>query len=225
VDLKASQDPKNVHATGRRAGARTDAAIQAADEALAGTELQAIVEAYMQGRGARKELKAATEAVKRAIESNAAVLLKWQRSSGDFKSAHELQPSDSDSLTNALVVDRYIARLVDLQRMLMDMQQSLNGKGGLLKQKLGALKQRMPAESGKSGGPGDDEDDGDDEGKPPKGPQPGQEEGPSKDGKEVNLTMEEAAGLLEMLRLDADRKLPYGEGQPAVPQNRKGRDW
>jgi hypothetical protein len=225
ADLKAASDGRGAHASGRRAGDNTDAAIRTADEALAGTDLQAIVDAYLHGRGVRKELKAATEAVKRAIESNGAVLAKWGRSSGDFKSAFELRPADGDANVNAQVVDQYIARLVDIQRMLMMMQQGLQGKGHQLKQKLAALKGRMPGDMGKGGVTGDEEDDGGDEDKRPKGPQPGQEEGPSKDGKVVNLTVEEAEGLLEMLRLDSDRKLPMGDGQPAPPRDRKRRDW
>ena len=67
----------------------------------------------MQGKGARKELKAAMAAVKKAMEAHGAVLSRWRRASGDFKSAHELRSSFEDARLNAQVVDRCIAALVD----------------------------------------------------------------------------------------------------------------
>ncbi len=75
-----------------------------------------MVAAYMRGRGARKELKAATEAVQRALKVHGAVLARWERSSGDFKSALELNNTDADARQNAEVVDRCIAKLVDSLR-------------------------------------------------------------------------------------------------------------
>src|SRR5262249_23602634 len=112
-ELKGGPNAKASEAASKRATDDAEAAIQAADDALGGWDVQAIVSAYMQGRGARKELKAAAEAVKRAMDSYGAVLSKWQRASGDFKSAYELRPADSDARLNAEVVDRSIAKLVD----------------------------------------------------------------------------------------------------------------
>ena len=82
---------------------------------------QAIVDAYLQGRGSRKDLKAAIEAVKQAMESYGTVLTKWQRASGDFKSALEVwNPADADARTNAAAgMDRRIALLVDQLQMMM----------------------------------------------------------------------------------------------------------
>src|SRR5256885_2768120 len=51
---------------------------------------------YVRGRGARKEAKAAMEAVRRALEAHRATLGKWERASGDFKSTVELKGSDAD---------------------------------------------------------------------------------------------------------------------------------
>jgi len=57
----------------------------------------------------RKELKAATEAVRKALDVCGTTLARWQRASGDFKSALELKPSERDAQENAEVVDRCIA--------------------------------------------------------------------------------------------------------------------
>ena len=115
-ELKAGPNSKASDAAAKRACADGDGALQAADYALSGWDVDAIAAAYMQGRGARKELKAATQAVRQALETYGAVLAKWQRASGDFKSAHELQASDLDAQANAEVVDRSIARLVENRR-------------------------------------------------------------------------------------------------------------
>ncbi|MDB6109295.1 MAG: hypothetical protein JWR69_1045, partial [Pedosphaera sp.] len=181
-----------------------------------------------QGRGAHKELRAATEAVKKALESNGAVLEKWRRAAGDFKSAQELRPSDKDSQINAEIVDRKIAKLVDQQQMMMQMKGGMDKKHGDLHQKLKRMKEKMQGDPGRQFKGGEEEDDDDEEeGKAPKEPKPGQKEGPSKDGKEKKmLSPEEAEGLLGMLRLDTNRKLPLGVSDTGTPKDMKNRrDW
>jgi hypothetical protein len=203
-------------------------AIHAADDALAGDDLRAIVAAYQRGRGAQKELKGATEAVQRAMESFRNVLLKWQRASGDFKSTVELHPSDTNAQFNADLVDRNIARLVDMLQMMMQNQGAMGKQRSELREKMGQLKKRLPKDMGDQlkGGEGDsDEEDEEDK---PKGPKPGDKEGPSRTGSEQQqLTQEEAERWLDMLRLDTNRKLsmdPSGT-EELKPRNRKGRDW
>jgi hypothetical protein len=211
-------------ALAKEACANGAAAIEAADGALAGWDLQALVSAYMQGRGARKELKAATEAVKRALESDAAVLETWGKSSGDFKSAYELNRSDTDAQSSADVVDRAIARLVDTLKLRMQSSQCTKKTRETLGQKMADIKKRLPKELKQQceNGEEDEEEDSD---KPPKEPKAGQQEPKQKDGKEKLLTAEEAARLLDMLRLDGNRKLPLGMNDTAAPKDRKRRDW
>ena len=222
-ELKNGGDGKASEAMAKNACESGAGAIAAADMALGGWDVQAIAAAYMQGRGARKELKAATEAVKRALESYGAVLAKWQRASGDFKSAHELRPSDQDAQANAEVVDRSIARLVDTQQMMMQSGQCTKKNREALRQKMAELKKRLPDELKKQCEKG--EEDEEDEDKPPKEPQAGQQEAKPKEGQERLLTPEEAARLLEMLRLDTNRKLPLGLNDTGLPKDKKRRDW
>jgi len=225
-----------VHAPGGAAtGARSqsaqqsgDSALHAADDALAGDDVRSLVAAYQQGRGAQKELRAATKAVQQAMESYRNVLLKWQRSSGDFKSTAELRPSDTDAVTNADFVDRAIARLVDLQQTMMQAMGKMGKQRSDLREKMKQIKKRLPSDAGDQmkGGPGDDDDDDEDE-KKPNGPEPGTKEGPSRDGTEQQLSFEEAERLLGMLKLDTNRKLSLGisDTEALKPKNRKGRDW
>ena len=201
-----------------------DKAIRAADDALANNEINAITRAYMQGRGARKELKAAFEAVKKAMEAHGAVLARWQRASGDFKSAVELRPALEDARFNGEVVDRCIASLVDQQEMMQMAMQCMGGKRKDLKQRMQDLKKKMP-DGSQPKDDGEDDDDDEDKDKPPKEPQKGQQEKEEKEGKEMTMTWEEAVRLLESLKLDANRKLPMGDNDTGQPKDRKHKEW
>jgi tetratricopeptide (TPR) repeat protein len=219
--LKKGPPSKPTLERGQRAAQQADAALRQANEALAGNDLDKMVAAYQRGRGARKELKAATEAVRRALQVHGAVLARWERALGDFKSAVELNDADSDAWNNSDVVDRLIAKLVDSLR---EMQQCLNGMGDK-NQQLGEilkkLKGRIPAPNMPPGAAGDDDEDEDQ----PFGPLPGKEEGPSKDGQEMSLSPEQAGWLLDAYRLDSERRLPMGQGPAAEPKDRSRPTW
>ena len=91
-ELKKGPAGKPAAGRAQATNQQADDAIRQADDALAGNDVQKMVAAYQRGRGARKELKAATEAVRRAMEVYGTVLTRWERASGDFKSAVELNP-------------------------------------------------------------------------------------------------------------------------------------
>ena len=199
-------------------------AIKTVDQALASEDMQAMIGAYLQGRGARRELKAATAAVKHAMETSGNVLEKWRRAAGDFKGSYELFPSDTDGKTNAEVVDRCIAKLVDQQQMMMQMMMGLGAQRSELAAKMAQLKKKLPGGGGDQlkgkGGDDDEDEDG-----TPKKPMEGEEKPGTKDGKEMQLTLEEAARMLDSLKLDGNRKLPMGIKELGKPEDRKGRDW
>jgi hypothetical protein len=213
---------KAAPANARTAEKNTDDAIRAADDALAGEDLQKLVAAYVRGRGARKEARAAVEAVQRAMKARGEVLRRWERSSGDFKSALELNSSDGDARQNAEIVDRCIARLVDSLKELQKCNSGLCEKNSGLGQKLKQLKGRIPAQQMPPGAAGDDDEDEDQE---PLGQKPEQKEGPSKDGKEMKLSPEQAGWLLEGFKLDSERRLPMGQGPETKPRDRSGPTW
>ena len=171
-------------------------------------------------------MKAATEAVKKALTTYAGVLSRWQRSSGDFKSAHELQPALADAQFNADVVDRHIADLVDQQQMMMQSGQCAGDKLDALKKKLDQLKGKIPGGQlpKGEGDDGEDEDDGDSPREPKQEDSPGHER-PGKRGLEIQISEEDALRLLESFQLDGNRKLPMGGTEPGKPVDRKGRDW
>jgi len=220
-ELKKGPSEGRAASRGQAASLHADDAIRIADEALAGEDIEKMVSAYLHGRGVRKELKAATEAVRQAMEVYGRALNKWERASGDFKSVVELKTSDDDAKQNADLMDRYIAKLVDSVRRMQQMAMGQGGKCDKLGEKLKQLKGRIPADQMPPGAGGDEDEDDD----KPFGPRPDQKEGPSRDGKEIALSPEQAGWLLEGFKLDKDRRLPMGQGTEAKPRDRNGPTW
>ncbi len=201
------------------------AAIHAIDDALASEDLQAMVAAYQRGRGARRELKSAIGAVQRAMDTYGVVLAKWRRASGDFRGTVELRPSDTNAQYNADLVDRDIAKLVDTVRLMLPRQSGMEQQREELRKKMAQLKGKIPADTGMPlmGDNGDDDDDGD---TAPRQPRAGDQEGPVKNGVEMQLTPEEAQRLLGLLQLDTGRKLLLGGFEDTTkPRDPKRRDW
>ena len=195
--------------------------LRQAEAALAGNDLEKMVAAYMRGRGVRKELKAATQAVQRAQKAYGTTLARWERSSGDFKSALELKATDADARHNAEVLDRCIAKLVDSLRELQQCANGMCDKKNQLGDALKKLKGRIPAPDMPPGAAGDEEE----EEEQPFGQKPGQEEGPSKEGQEMQVSPEQAGWLLDAYRLDSERRLPMGTGPEAQPKDRVRPTW
>jgi tetratricopeptide (TPR) repeat protein len=212
---------KPAAARARQAGEEVNEAVRLADEALAGNDVPKMVEAYMRGRGARKEARAATKAVRQALEAHGATMTKWQRAEGDFKSTLELKTSDADARHNVEVVDRCLAKLVDSMQEMQQAAAAAGEKNQELGDKLSQLKGRIPAPDMPPGGAGDDEEDEDN----PFGPKPGDQEGPSKDGKEMALSPEQAGFLLDAFRPGGDRRLPMSQDGKAEPKDPKKPTW
>jgi hypothetical protein len=220
-ELKKSPDAPGTTKREKAAGDGADTAIRRADEALAGDDMEKLVAAYIRGRGARKELKEATEAVRLAMEKHKAVLAKWQRSERDFKGAQELTPAAGDASLNGKLVDRHIAKLIDSMQQMQQCAGNCAGKKEQLSEKLKQLKGRIPAPNMPPGAAGDD----DDEEEPQMGKEPGQKEGPTKEGQEMALSPEQAGWMLQGFKLDSDRRLPMGEGQQGKPKDKGGPTW
>ncbi len=223
-ELKKSLSAKPTAARGRAAAQRSDPAIQQAADALAGHDVQKMVAAYQHGRGVRKELKAAAEAVRRALELHGAALRKWQRALGDFKSAAELNPADAEARHNAEIVERAIAKLVDSIVEMQQVAMGMSPRERELGEKLKQLKGQIPEPFMPPGAAGDDEDDEDGKGRPPE-IKPGDKEGASKEGEEIMISPETAGWLLEGFKLDGERRLPMGQGEQGKPQDRAKRNW
>jgi len=219
-ELKKSLAAGPTAARARTANERAGQAIQVAADALGGKDVQKMVAAYLNGRGARKELRAAGTAVRKALELHGAALRKWERSLGDFQSAADLNPGDTNAQHNVEVVERAIAKLVDSIREMQQAAMGMEQRNQQLGEQLKKLRGQIPAPLMPPGAAGEDEEEG-----RPWQPKEGEQEGPSKEGEEMTLSPEEAGWLLEGFRLDGERRLPMGQGEEAQPKDRRGRDW
>lgn len=189
------------------------------DEAIASENEQKMVSAYLRGGGIRREINAATKAVRQALESKRDILAKWQRAAGDFRSAAELHAGDADATYNAEATERAIAALIDKLEKLQQDGMKMNAAGQQLGEKLKQLKGKMPMPNMPPGAPGDDDD------QEMNGPHPGDQEGAGKPGEERNISPEEAEQLLASFKLSGDHRLPLGEEGTAKPKDHKGKDW
>jgi hypothetical protein len=209
AELKQASDSKQTTGRARTAAWQGEAAVRAADQALASKDVGRMLDAYMQGHGARRELNSALKAVREALKIYAGVLLKWQRASGDFKSAAELNPADTNAQHNAGIVDRHIARLIDQIRQMQQAAAAAAQMREQLGEKLKQLRGQIPDDMMPPGAPGPGDEDED----MPEGPLPGMMEGASKPGDELKMSPEDAARMLDGYRLDGERRLPMSEGQ------------
>lgn len=204
------------------AGQSADEAIQEADDALGGTDIQKMIAAYMRGRGARRNLRDAAKVVRQALETYGTTLSKWQRASGDFKSAAELSARDAQARQNADIVDRNIAKLIDTLRQLQQAAMAMGQKKQDLSEKMKQLRGKIPEDQMPPGAAGDDEEEEDQ----PNGPRPEDKESAGKEGEEqMTLSPEQAGWMLEGFKLDSERRLPMGQNEISEPQTRSRKTW
>lgn len=224
--LKKGPEKQSTLSRGWSAAQIADHASQRATEALASNDVQQMLAAYLNGRGARRELRSASEAIRRALEVYGTALQRWQRSLNDFQSAAELNRADTNALHNAELVEREIAKLIDSIREMQQAAQKMAQSQQGLREKLKQLGGKIPESMMPPGARGDDEEDG--EGKRGKDPgelPPGMKEPGSRPGSETPLSAEEAGWLLDSFKLDSNRRLPMNQSETGEPQNRKGRNW
>jgi tetratricopeptide (TPR) repeat protein len=222
AELKKSAQGGPVKPRGESASSQGTDAIKTADEALASNEVRQMVEAYIRGRGTRRELNAAIKAVRKAMQLHGSALQRWERSAADFKGALELSPDDQDAEHNADVVDRSIAKLIDSIKEMEQMANRLGQQKQELGEKLKQLKGRIPEPDMPPGAPGEEEEEEDEQ---PQGPKPDQQEGPTKEGNEQPISPEQASWMLDAYKLGGDRRLPMGFDTNAEPKNRVRPNW
>ncbi|MGA3267239.1 MAG: hypothetical protein ABSE16_10500 [Verrucomicrobiota bacterium] len=220
--LKEGPDAERTGAQGDAALVGDANAIHSMEAALADTNLDRMVAAYLEGRGARHRVRDAQKAVQAAVTDFGYTLGQWQGAVDDFKSASELNPSDTNAVWNAQLVEGAIARLVDSVRRMQQMAGLLGDQGQQLGQLMGKLKGRIPAPNAPPGGWGDQ----DEEGRQPES-LAGQREGASRDGsqEQIQISPEVAQQVLDSLLLDSARRLPMSQQPSGPPGERPRRNW
>ena len=156
--LKQGPDAQKASAQGSSALAEGDHAIHQAESALAANNLNDLITAYLEGRGARHDLREAEKAVSAAMETYGKTLEQWLRASDDFKGAAELNPSDTNAAHNAEIVDQGIAKLVDSIHKMQEMMGAMGQKKQDLGKLLAKMKGQIPAANAPPGPAGDDDD-------------------------------------------------------------------
>lgn len=222
-ELKKSPDANGAAQRAVTAMDRGDSALSQGRDALAGDDVQKLIQAYLNGRGARRELREAADQVRRAMEAHGATLLKWQRALGDFKSALELNPNDVDARRNVELLEEAIAKLIEKIRALQMLGQLMGQQMQALGQMMKQLRGKIPAPDAPPGGSGEEEDEEEED--RPNGPREGHEEGPSREGQIIKISREEAGWILDAFKLGGDKRLPMGQGEEGKPKDRKGRNW
>jgi tetratricopeptide (TPR) repeat protein len=227
--LKKGPDAQRLSARGSAALAAGDAAIRAAESALAENTLDRMLNAYLDGRGAQRELRAAEKAVQSAMETYGKTLLKWRQAADDFHSAAELNPADTGAARNAEIVEQRIAKLVDELRRMQEMLGAMGKQKKDLGKLLGKLKGQIPAPNAPPGMAGEDGDSGDNGsgGEVQPDSLSGQEEGAAHNGDQMQapLSPESAGQILDGLSIDGTRRLAMSDKQTSQPKDRKGRNW
>lgn len=226
-ELEQNSSGRQTAERSRAAIERGQQAIQEARSALAGKELHRMVAAYLNGRGTRREFRAALRAVRQAMDTFGATLFKWRRALGDFRSAAELNPADTNAAQNARAVEQAIARLVDSLREMMKMAMQMGEMSQEMKELMEQLKGQIPMENMPPGAPGDE----DEEEVMPESLQ-GQQEDKGKDGREREqpLSPDEAGRLLDGLQREGGRRLPMtgnerGGDKEGKPRERPMKPW
>ena len=229
--LKKGPDAQKVSVQGNAALAGGENAIRSGEASLAENQLDKMVSAYLEGRGARHELRAAEKAVKAAMDSFGKTLTRWQRADDDFKGVAEMNSADTNAAYNSKIVEQAIAKLVDSLRQMQQMEGNMAGQKQQLDKMLGKLKGQIPAPNAPPGGKGDDDDDeGNGGGKGDIKPESltGKEENAGRDGNEiqVQLSPDQAGQMLDALPVDGGRRLSIlGDKEGEPPKDRHGRIW
>jgi tetratricopeptide (TPR) repeat protein len=221
--LKNGPDAGKVVAQGNAALAVGEHAIGTAEAALAENQLDKMIAAYLEGRGARRELREAEKAVQAAMEAYGKTLTRWRRAADDFKGAAELNPADTNAVRNAAAVEQSIAKLVDSLRQMQQMAGKIGGQKEQLGRLLTKLKGQIPAPDAPPGSRGDEDED--------EPPQPdslaGQKESGGREGDSTTMPLspEQAGQILDGLGIDGGRPLPMTDKQGAKPKEKTGRNW
>lgn len=211
-------------------------------------DVQEIVEAYMEARGARKQLRLSRDANTRTLDLLGTTLGKWRRSVGDFRSASELLPTDTDSTFNADVVERHIAELLKYKQKLEEQAAAVEKMRDELKKMMGKLRGKIPPEMMQEGdGEEEDEESEEEKGKKPKDKTGEQQE--QRIGGERDISPEMSKWLKESMKQrtmnvgpdgqplggqESNEPDPLGQPRPGdrdglggdkQPKGKKGKDW
>ncbi len=122
-------------------------------------DVQELINAYMEARAARRQLRVNRDENTRELDLLGSALARWRRSIGDFRSVVELSPDRKDAAFNADVVERHIDQLLIFKKQVEEQQDQV----GQQREKLKALMKKMRGKIPKEMQRGSDEEEDDEE--------------------------------------------------------------
>lgn len=127
-------------------------------------EVQELIAAYNEARATRKSLRASGKETTRAFDLLGSALGRWRKSVDNFRSAHELDPANSDASFNAGVVEMHIAEQLKFQKQLQENGDGMTQKRKELTELMKKLRGKIPKEfQRETEGEGDEEDEEEEE--------------------------------------------------------------
>ena len=214
----------------------SQSSLRRAESAILEGNKEKMIEAYLECRHLRHDLRSTQEQINTAVELYGQVLAKWQRAKDDFKSSDEMSPPDSALIENSMeinhtnaefnakIIQEHINRLLEQARKMQEMMGAMGKQREQLGKMLSKLKGQIPAPNAPPGPAGEDEDE--DEGVKPDS-LAGQKENAGRQGEEMKspLSPDQAGQILDGLSLDGTRRLEMSDKQGKPSGDRKGRNW
>lgn len=197
-------------------------------------DIQELINAYMEARSARKQLRQARDENTRALDLLGSALSRWRRSVGDFQSAAELNPKNKDATFNADVVERHIAALLKFKKKLEEQQDGIGEEREKLKELMKKMRGKIPKEMQR----GSDEEEEDEDEEPPEEEGKKEKETAKQQQQRIGQEREIDPDMLRVLK-ESIRPRPMSVGQDGEregvgpdgqkpgedPKGKKGRDW
>ena len=202
-------------------------------------DVQELINAYMEARAARRQLRVNRDENTRELDLLGSALARWRRSVGDFRSAVELSPDRKDAAFNADVVERHIDELLKYKKQLEAQQEQVGQQREKLKDLMKKMRGKIPKEMQR----GSDEEEDDEEEDEPQEEEKGQKETAKQQQQRIGGEREIDPDMLRVLKEKMpQRTMSVGQegeregqqqgfradgksGDPKDPKGRKGRDW
>jgi septal ring factor EnvC (AmiA/AmiB activator) len=164
------------------------------------------------------------------VAKRAGIIASWTRSVGDFRGAHELDPADAQSRSNAEAIEELLRALKKETAALEETIEAQRRKLEELREVIRELVKRIPDDKLPQSAQGEDDEEDDFMPADRKKPNQGGGQKKSREGEEQKMTEQEARGSLEGLKSEFGRKMPSGQkgadgAAPGKKADKKGKDY
>ncbi len=242
--LKGEGNRQQLLDTSSAAAALAEEVIRRAAPIAEREDVQELINAYMEARAARRQLRVNRDENTRELDLLGSALARWRRSVNDFRSAVELSPDRKDAAFNADVVERHIDELLKYKKQLEEQQDQVGQQREKLKELMKKMRGKIPKEMQRGS---DEEEDDEEEEEEQQEEEKGQKETAKQQQQRIGGEREIDPDMLRVLKEKMpQRTMSVGQegeregqregqqqgfrldgkpGDPKDPKGRKGRDW